>query len=116
MRERRQLPRWVVGKTAKVKLDSEEEFSRCLIEDINLKGMCVALPEGLLKNHSIRMVLSLEDSLEIDVEVFIPWCRQDVGRVVHGVSFSRIIDEDKDKVYQFISRHCSKQIRNNWWS
>ena len=50
MDEHRQLPRWQVKREAKVWLPGMQEFSHCIIEDINLKGMRASFDKRLPKS------------------------------------------------------------------
>ena len=115
MLERRQLPRLTIDKEAKMKLDSDEEFRRCVIKDIHLKGACLKMTQPLFQNYCVKMVLTLAENMELDIQVDVPWFRQREEEYVYGLMFRKIPDDDKDKVYQYIQRHCAKQIREKWW-
>jgi hypothetical protein len=117
MDERRQLPRWQVKREAKVWLPEVQEFSQCIIEDLNLKGMCVSFNKRLPQDRSVNMSLSFEGKYEfIKLEVNLPWIKEVHGRYVYGMSFNTIMDSDKDKVYKYITSHCSKQFKDKWWA
>jgi hypothetical protein len=116
MDERRQLPRWEVKKEAKVWLPQMQEFRLCIIEDINLKGMCVSFNKQLPQEQPMPMSLGLEDGAELmKLEVDLPWAKEEQGRHVYGMFFSKIGEVDKDKIYQYINDHCSNQIKDKWW-
>ncbi len=116
MDERRQLPRWQVKKEVKVWLPQLQEFNHCIIEDINLKGICASFNKQLPKEQHMKMSLTLGDNFDfMKIEVHLPWAKEDQGRYVYGLSFSKIMDSDKDKIYQFISNNCSEQFRDKWW-
>lgn len=116
MQERRELPRWHIGKKAKVRLGFSNDLSDCIIEDMNLKGMCVSLYEPLPQGHPVRMTLALTENFDFNVEVSVPWVREEAGRYVHGLSFNIIMDGDREKVYQYVSRNCFKQFKDKWWA
>ena len=116
MDERRLLPRWQVNREAKVWLTQTQEFSQCIIEDINLKGMCASFNNRLPKEEPLNMSLALEDnSNPLRLEVNLPWVRETEGRYVYGMSFSKILDPDKDRIYEYINNHCSEQLKDKWW-
>ncbi len=117
MDERRQLPRWQVKRETKAWLPQMQEFSRCIIEDINLKGMRASFTQRLPQEQSVNMSLDLEDKCDfMKLEVSLPWVREDQGRYVYGMSFNKIKDSDKDRIYQYISSHCSQQLKDKWWA
>ncbi len=115
MNEKRQLPRWKVNKDVKVSFDNEENLQEAHLEDLNLKGMCLSLPVKLPQDRFIRMGLQLSEAISFEADIQIPWVKEVAGRYVHGASFCRIVDEDKDKVYQYINSHCLKQMKAQWW-
>lgn len=111
MDERRQWPRWQVQGQAMVRLPQMPELSHCMIEDINLKGMCVSFNKQLPQKEPLDMFLVFEGCCDlIKVEVNLPWKREYRGRYVYGMSFSKIMDWDQDRVYQYILSQCSKQL------
>ena len=116
MQERRELPRWRIGKQAKVVLNSAQDPRDGYIEDMNLKSMRVSLPEPLPQDHPVRLTITLTDDFDLNVEVQVRWVKEEIQRYVHGLSFSFIMDGDKDKIYQFVSRNCFKQFKDNWWA
>lgn len=116
MDERRQLPRWEVGKEARVWMPLTQSFGHCRIEDIHLKGMCVSFEKELPAENPLRMSFAIGEDFDfVKVEANIPWKKEEQGRHIYGLSFSKIHDSDKDKIYQFISANCSDQLREKWW-
>ena len=117
MNEQRQLPRWQVKREAKVWLPQRQEFSHCVIEDINLKGMCASFSKKLPQEQPVNFSLSLDDNFEfVKLEVNLPWIREENGRYVYGMFFNKILDADKDRIYQYITCHCSDQFKDRWWA
>ena len=117
MDERRQLPRWEVKQAAKVFMSQTQEFSHCIIEDMHLKGMCVSFNEQLPQERPLRISFAMGDDFDfIKVEADVPWKKEEQGRHFYGLSFSRIDDENKDRIFQYINTNCYDQMKNNWWS
>jgi c-di-GMP-binding flagellar brake protein YcgR len=117
MDERRQLPRWELGKEAGFWLTQRQEFRLCVIEDLNLKGMRVSFDKQLPLEQPVRVSLGLDDKSDLmKLEVDVPWVRPDKERYVYGISFNRIAETDKERLYQYISNNCSKQIKEKWWA
>jgi len=117
MDERRQIPRWEIKKDAKLWFPQTQDFSLGIIEDIHLKGMCLSSTKPLPKEDPLRMSFALGENFEfIKVEAQIPWFKEIQGHFMYGLSFSKIADRDKDRVYQYICTNCYDQVKNKWWS
>lgn len=116
MGERRQIPRWQIKKQAKVKVGADGEFIDCVVEDINLKGLQMSVGERLPWNGRLKMVVAFAENLGLDVRVSVPWSQVIDGRYVYGMAFSIIADEDKEKIYQYVSSHSPEQFQKKWWS
>jgi len=117
MDERRQIPRWEIKKEAKVWIPLTQGFSHCMVEDMHLKGMCVSFNKRLPHQQNVRMSFSIGENYDfIKVEAEIPWRKEYQERFVYGLSFSKIADEDKDKIYHYINNNCYDQFKNKWWA
>ena len=117
MDDRRQLPRWEINKEAKVWLPQTQDFSCCIIEDMHLKGMRVSFNKPLPQSWPLKMSFAIGDNFElIRVEVMIPWAKEEQDRYVYGLSFSKLADCDKDKIYQYINTNCYDQFKDKWWA
>ncbi len=116
MHERRKLPRLTINKRAQMKLDLDEPYCACQIQDIHLKGMCLKIPQWLSRNHSLKMILKISEEVELEIEVDVPWVKLDGDGYAYGIMFRLIADEDKDRIYEYIRRNCAKQIRQRWWA
>ena len=117
MNERRQLPRWQIKREAKVWLPQMQEFSHCIIENINFKGMCGSFNKRLPQEQSVNISLDLEDNSDvIKLEVDLLWAREDHGRYVYGMSFKNIRESDKDRIYQYTISHFPEQFKDKWWA
>ena len=116
MIERRQIPRWELKKEVKSWIPLLLGFDQCIIEDIHLKGMCVSFDKRLPYEKSIRLSFTLEENYDfIKVEAQIAWSRENNGRHIYGLSFSKVEDEDKDRIYHYINNNCYDQFKNRWW-
>ena|ERR1700733_10655887 len=116
MNERRTLPRWQLGKEAKVWMPETQIFSHCIIEDIHLKGLCVSCSKKLFHQQVVSMSFAIGDNFDlIKIEGHIPWVKEDQGRYFYGVSISQIADDDRDRIYQYINFNCFDQFKERWW-
>lgn len=116
MGERRHIPRWQIRKSAKVKVGPDGDFIDCIIEDVNLKGLQLSVDKQLPTDSRLEMVVALAENFGLDMKVNVPWSRQIGGRYVYGMAFSIIADEDKEKIYQYVSHHFPEQFQKQWWS
>jgi c-di-GMP-binding flagellar brake protein YcgR len=118
MDERRQLPRWEIKKEAKVLMQGESaNDSDCFIEDMNSKGMCISFKKQLPPQGIIKMSFAIGENFDfIKIEARIPWEKQEKGRYVYGLSFNKIEDTDKDRLYQYVYNNCYDQLKDKWWS
>ncbi|MBF0489942.1 MAG: PilZ domain-containing protein [Candidatus Omnitrophica bacterium] len=112
--ERRRLPRWGVRRPAMVRLNEEWYFNNCYVDDMNLKGMRIILSQALSQEQAAKMAISFGE-MSFEVEVLVPWVKESQGRYIHGVTFSRIKDADKDRIYQYIFNNCFDQLKDQWW-
>ena len=116
MDERRQLPRWEIKKEAKVWMPQTQGFSHCMIEDMHLKGMRVSFNRRLAGQGPISLSFAIGDNFDlIKIEAEIPWDKEEQGRYVYGLSFSKITDKDKERLYQYINANCFDQFKKKWW-
>jgi PilZ domain len=117
MDERREIPRWEIKKESKAWIPLSQGFSHCMIEDMHLKGMCVSFSRRLPEMHTIRMSFTLGDDFDfIKIEAQAPWMRVYQDRYVYGLSFTKIAEEDKDRILQYINTNCYDQFKNKWWA
>ena len=116
MDERRQLPRWEINKAAKVWMTQTQGLSNCVVEDMHLKGMRISCDKQVFQQPVVSLSFSIGDNFEsIKIEAQIPWAKEDQDRHVYGLSFTKIGDYDKEKIYQYISTNCSDQFKDKWW-
>ena len=117
MDERRQLPRWEIKKEAKVWIQQTQDFRHCTIEDLHLKGMCISIDKQLPWQDPVKISFTMGDSMEfIKVEALVPWAKEDRGWYTYGLSFTRIEDADKDKIFEYLNNNCYDQIKSKWWA
>lgn len=115
MHERRYLPRWQMVHKAKLKLEGAQVWVDCHVIDINLKGMQVALPIGLQRDILIKMQVILSEDCTIEIEAWAAWRKAVYTYNVHGLYFTKIRDEDKEKIYQFARTYVPQQLNQKWW-
>ena len=115
MEERRQIHRWRVMRDAKLQFDGDDRMVDCCIRDINSKGMQISMTERLPEKSSLRMNLLIDQVLNLDVDAVIPWRTKEDSRNIYGLSFRQIADEDKTQIFEYVSSHFPRQMREQWW-
>ena len=115
MVERREIPRWQIGQKAKIRLKGALSFVDCYVHDINLKGMQVFFPLQLPDDKSVQLNLALAEDVHVEAEAQIPWHRPLGKHHAYGLSFSRIKDADRDRIYEYLCSNFWDQVKDHWW-
>lgn len=115
MQDQRQIPRWQVNQRARFNLSQSMDWCDCQLDDISLKGLRITLPQSFNLREPIGMSLLLEDGFALRVEGIPCWSKPSDGQNSYGISFTRIFDEDKERIFQFIQKHCADQFKQHWW-
>lgn len=115
MSERRYSVRWQTDRQIKAKLEGRDSPSIYRLSDISLKGVKVSLNQHLPLQKLLKLKLVLSDEFTLDVEAWIIWHKNIDGGHSYGLSFSKIKDRDRDKIYQFIRCFYPEEINKQWW-
>jgi len=110
MHERRKLTRWQAAKDIKVRLEGAHAFADGKLLDINLKGMQISLKLKFAKDSHLKMQVVLADDFTLVVEAWVAWQRAIDGYHIYGLCFTKLKDEDKDRIYKFVFRHFPYEI------
>lgn len=115
MKSRRQVIRWQIDTQVKVKLEDKENFVSCAINDISLKGLRICLIEKLPRDSFFRLSIILSDEFTLNIEGWVTWHKIVDGHNIYGIYFTKIRDNDKEKIYRFIRSILPEQINRRWW-
>ncbi len=117
MNNRRSCTRWQINWQAQLKLEGAECFTKCLINDINLKGLGIHCSQQLPADafRVITIILNPEYKLE-QVEAWVAWQKKIGPGNAYGLYFTKIKESQKDIIYQFIKAHFAQQLYRHWWS
>lgn len=115
MMERRNFVRWQIDRQVSTKLEGAEKPLTVKIRDINLKGARISLKQRLPPDASIRLNLPLSEGFVLDVDALIAWHKIVNEENMYGISFSRIRDNDKEKIFQFVRQEFPREIERHWW-
>jgi c-di-GMP-binding flagellar brake protein YcgR len=115
MEEHRSVARWQVYTEARVKFNDEEEAVDCRVEDINFKGLKMLLKERLVEDTNLKFALTLSEDFTLEAQAWVVW-RKDMGIFnVYGLHFTRIKDSDKERIYRFVYKSVSQDLKQKWW-
>lgn len=116
MRERRHCARWQINRQAKVRLEGTEEFVDCQVKDIGFKGLQMVLGLKLPQESFLKLSVILSEEFTLDIEAGVVWQRSIAGLInFYGLYFTKIKDQDKEKIYKFVYKHFPLQITKRWW-
>ncbi len=115
MQTPRRFNRWQIDRIAKVKLEGAEAFADCLVKDISFMGLKISLALKLPKDAFLKLKVVLSEETIFDLEVWVVWHKGIDGYHIYGFYFSKIKDQDKDKIYQFMRKFYPQQLAQQWW-
>lgn len=113
--ERRNFVRWQIDRQVSTKLEGAEHPLTLKVNDINLKGARISLKQRLPLDTSIRLNLPLSEGFVLDIDALIAWHRVVNEENMYGLSFSRVRDNDKEKIFQFVRQEFPREIERHWW-
>lgn len=111
---RRKFIRWDLKHEVNLKIGAGEPTS-CQVHNISLKGVEVTLARELAQDRSNKLQLYFDDGHPVSAEGWVMWHRRVDGLNVYGLYFTRISDTDKEKLYEFVVRHCRQQVYDNMY-
>lgn len=114
MGERRSTFRWQISQQARVKLEGAADFVHCQIKDINLKGLQISSALKLAKDAFSKFNLFLSEGCILNIEAWVVWHKTIGDLNSYGVYFTRVKDQDKEKIYQFVHQSHPEQIKKQY--
>ena len=117
MEDKRRNIRWQVDKDAKMDLLGDESGRlNCAIKDICVRGVRVCVNQKLPQEATININLDLCVDVSLrDVEAKVVWRQESEEANTYGLSFERIREMDKTKIYDFVHKNFPQEIRKGWW-
>lgn len=120
--ENRKFARWNTSRPVRFSLvgkDNEEE-KMALLKDISFAGARMSLFESLRLNDKLDMFLEIPDEEHaIHCEGKVVWQKsvEDAGAAPFacGLSFTRIKDQDKEKMFRYMSQNSPEEVKKKWW-
>jgi c-di-GMP-binding flagellar brake protein YcgR len=111
MLERRKFARWQIDKDAKMSLGISTDQFDCHVKDISYKGLKVVMDRVLPPSRFVEMTLDFPQNFELNIMAYVAWARAEQGRNMYGVFFSRIMDADKDRIYQYMLNSRPREVQ-----
>ncbi|MCX5696799.1 MAG: PilZ domain-containing protein [Candidatus Omnitrophica bacterium] len=111
---RRRFIRWRVGHEIKLSVEDSPVPVSCQLDDISLKGIRLSLGIELKENRAVRLRFEFSEEFILDVEAWVAWHKMEGGFHSYGLYFTRVTDQQKEKIYQFIRRYFSEEITRRW--
>ena len=125
MQENRKHIRWPLSGRARFKLQNglePESLDRlALLKDISFAGAKIALADSLHLNARLDLAIEmsrLESPMQCEAKVV--W-QSSAGEdqdmpFVCGVSFTKLKDSDKERIFQSVHLFASENLKNKWWN
>jgi len=116
MQDLRKITRWQINQPAKIRLEGAVRDADCHIKDINFRGMQIILGLKLFLDSYINLRLILSPEVSLDVQVWVAWHKTIDGQNTYGLYFSKINDEDKDKIYAFVYKNVPNKVLGSFFN
>jgi len=110
MQNRRQSIRWQINESSNISLEETQVFSHSIIKDINLKGIQVSSSLKLPRDKFLKLTVVSAKGLSFVVEGWVAWHKTIMETNSYGLYFSKIRDLDKQRIYEFVRKHCPEQM------
>lgn len=115
MDERRIAPRWPINQEAAVTFENGVRAIPCIVEDISYRGMRVSLRRNLFEDVFSNFKLALGAEFEINAGAYVAWRNQSDDINTYGLSFSRIDDSMKLRLWDYIKNNFPHLVTKHWW-
>lgn len=110
-KENRLVPRWKISAPAKVKLAGSNDYLDCVIKDLNLKGFCLIIP-GKIPEECEGLELCFSDNYLFSIGITISWYKEIDGKHLYGIKFTRLRDQDKERIFQMMQERFPAHFRS----
>lgn len=114
MNDQRICPRWNIGLRGLAILHCENLIIECRVIDINFKGLRILLNREL-KDSIVDLTVILPNELIFTFQANVAWHGQSDNLNLYGLTFHKISDEDKEKIYQFVQKSFRQELNKHIW-
>ena len=116
MQIQRRFKRWDLNHKIQVRTGDSSESVECVVNDISYMGARISVPCKLPLDTFTKLHFVFDAEFILEVEVWVVWHRAVDNHNCYGLYFTRIKDQDKEKIYQFVRKHAPQEIGKLWWS
>ncbi|MFA5287650.1 MAG: PilZ domain-containing protein [Candidatus Omnitrophota bacterium] len=111
-KEKRQLPRWKISAPAKIKLTGNNDYLACEVKDLNFKGFRLIIPEKI-PEECAGCELYFNDNYSFGIGITISWYKEIDGNHTYGMKFTKLRDQDKERIFQMMQERFPEHLRTN---
>ncbi len=111
VRAKRQTPRWKISAPAKIKWEVSLDYIPCVVEDLNMKGLCLSLSEGIPEG-CLSAKLYFNERFFFEIEFIVIWHQEINHKQCYGLKFSRFREADKEKLFLMIREDYSSHLQD----
>lgn len=115
MDERRVTPRWQINQQAELTVENGVKPIPCVVEDISYRGMRICLKRNLFDDVFSNFRLALGAGFEFDLNASVAWRTQTDEQNIYGLSFNRIEDSLKHRIWDHIKNNFPNLLAKHWW-
>lgn len=115
--ERRRNSRWQINQERKINVLEDNPFLLDgIIDDITFRGARVSLRHRLPEKTVLSLTINSPMGLVLGgLEATVVWRRESEEINIYGLSFNRINDRNKQKIYDFVYDNFPQEITRHWW-
>ncbi len=123
-REKRSFVRWRIQRPVRYKVASpkndEAEEKMALLRDISFSGAQISLLENVRLNENMDLLLEITgEENPIPCQGKIVWQdflqEQDKRHFICGVTFTKLEDRDKEKIFKCVWNSAPDELKRRWW-
>jgi c-di-GMP-binding flagellar brake protein YcgR len=118
MQERRRYVRWPICQSVKYKIKDNDKESQCSCRDLGPKGIGLELDKMLSTGTLLDLEIWLGQQGRIVASGQIVWLKQlesNSERYIAGLSFIKINDIAKERIFQYMVSNYPEKLTQRWW-
>lgn len=116
MQDRRQAVRWRVPFLSFLTRQGQHKDISCSGKDISSRGMRVLSPVIFDKDELVQIALILPGKRSRKLVGRVVWEKRLGQNTEAGIEFSRIMDGDKEDIFNYVMEQDPEQVYKKWWS
>ena len=85
-----------------------------MMHDLNFNGARISLNQRLPRERLVKMKISLSDEFTLEIKIWVVWYKSIDGINVYGLYFTKINEEDREKIYKFVYKCFPEEVSKKW--